>query len=64
MDSPLGPVITGIFMIDLEIKVGPKFSRHMTKWKKYTVDTIAYINPKSVNCVLIEKYQHKYLIYF
>ena len=51
-------------MIDLEIKVGPKFSIHMTKWKKYTADTIAYINPKSVNCVLIEQYQHKYLIYF
>ena len=39
MGSPLGPVIAGIFMVDLERNVIPKLSTHMTKWKRY-VDNI------------------------
>ena len=52
MGSPLGPVIAGIFMVDLERNVIPKLSTHMTKWKRYVDDTITYINPSSINYVL------------
>ena len=31
MGSPLGPLITGIFMLDLERNVMPKLATHMTK---------------------------------
>ena len=40
MGSPLGPVIVGIFMLDLERNVTLKLSTHMTKWKRYVDDTI------------------------
>ena len=50
-------------MIDLDPKWAQS-SQYMTKWKKYTADTTANINPSSVNYVLIEQFQHKYLIYF
>ena len=33
MGSSLGPVIAGIFMVDLEGNVIPKLSTHMTKWR-------------------------------
>ena len=39
MGSPLGPVIVGNFMEDLERNVIPKLSMHMTKWKRYVDDT-------------------------
>ena len=42
MGSPLGPVIAGVFMADLERNVIPKLSTHMNKWKRYVNDTIAY----------------------
>ena len=40
MRSPLGPVIAGIFTVDLERNVIPKLSIHMTTWKRYVDDTI------------------------
>ena len=48
----LGPVIAGIFMVDLERNVIPKLSTHMTKWKRYVDDTITYIKPSSIDYVL------------
>ena len=32
MGSPLGPLIAGIFMVDLERNVVPKLATHMTEW--------------------------------
>ena len=52
MVSPFGPVIAGIFMVDLERNVIPKLSIHMTKWKRYEDDTITYIKPSSINYLL------------
>ena len=43
MGSRLGPVIGGIFMVDLERNVIPKLSTHMTEWKRYVDDIMAYI---------------------
>ena len=52
MGSPLGPVIVGNFMVDLERNVIPELSMHVTKWKRYVDDTITYIKPSSIDYVL------------
>ena len=57
MGSPLGPVIVGIFMVDLERNVIPKLSTRMTKWKRYADDTKTYIKSSSINYVL-KKYKN------
>ena len=51
MGSPLGPVISGIFMVELERTVIPQLSDHMLPWKRYVDDTIAWINPDTVQIV-------------
>ena len=52
MGSRLESVTAGIFMVDLERNVMPKLSTHMTKWERYVDDTIAYINPTSIDYAL------------
>ena len=52
MGSPLGPVLAGIFMVDLETKVIPTVKKHMTPWWGYVDDMIAYIKEKEINTVL------------
>ena len=51
MSSPLGPVIAGIFMVELERTVNPKLSQHMLPWKRYVDDTIVWIKEESINFV-------------
>ena len=51
MGSPLGPVIEGIFMVDLERNGILKVSTHLTKWERYVDDTITFIKPCSINYV-------------
>ena len=41
MGSPLGPVLAGIFMVDLERNILPTLSDVMTSWKRYVDDTIS-----------------------
>ena len=52
MGSPLGPVLAGIFMVDLETKILPKLTKHMTPWYRYVDDTIAYIFERDIETVL------------
>ena len=35
MGSPLGPIIVGIFMVELERNLLPTLSQYMTSWKWY-----------------------------
>ena len=42
--SPLGPVMTKIFVVDLKKNVIAKLSIHMTNWKKHVDDKITYIH--------------------
>ena len=48
MESPLGPVLAGIFMVSLENTLMPKLSEHMGPWKRYVDDTITTIKPQSI----------------
>ena len=48
MDSPLGPAIADIFMVQLEKNLMPTLSKHMKSWKRYVDDTISYAK---VDCI-------------
>ena len=52
MGSPLGPVIAGIFMVELERNLLPTLSQYMTSWKRYIDDTISYVKVDCIENVL------------
>ena len=52
MDSPLGPVHAGIFMVELERTILPTLREHMRPWERYVDDTISYIKEESIEHVL------------
>ena len=52
IDSPLGPVLAGIFMVELERTILPTLKEHMSPWKRYVDDTISYIKEESIEHVL------------
>ena len=52
MGSPLGPIIAGIFMVELERNLLPKLSSYMTCRKRYVDDTIAYVKLDAIDHVL------------
>ena len=53
MGSPLGPVIAGIFMAELERTLFPRLMEYMTPWKRYVDDTIATIKLTPIDHVLM-----------
>ena len=53
MGSPSGPVIAGIFMVELERTLLPRLTEYMTPWKQYVDDTIATIKLTSIDHVLM-----------
>ena len=52
MGSPLGPVIAGIFMVELERNLLPTLSQYMISWKRYIDDTISYVKVDCIENVL------------
>ena len=52
MGSPLGPVIAGIFMVELERNLLPTLSQYTTSWKKYVDDAIWYVKVDCIENVL------------
>jgi len=52
MGSPLGPVLAGIFMVDLERTLLPELRSHMLPWKRYVDDTITWIKAESIPYVI------------
>ena len=52
MLPPLGIVIAGIFMVELERSLIPTLMEHMTPWKRYVDDTTAVIKLSSIEHVL------------
>ena len=50
---PLGPVIAGIFMVELERTLLPRLTEYMTPWKQYVDDTIATRKLTSIDHVLM-----------
>ena len=52
MGSPLGPVLSGIFMVELENNLIHTLSEHLTCWKRYVDDTICFIKNDSIDYVI------------
>ena len=52
MGSPLGPVLSDIFMIELETSLLPELTDYIQFWKRYLDDTICFIKVGSVNYIL------------
>ena len=53
MGSPLGSVIAGIFMVELDRTLLPRLIEYMTRWKRYVDNTIATIKLRSIDHVLM-----------
>ena len=51
MESPLGPVLTEIFMVHLERTLMPALEKFMKPWRRYVSDTITNIKPHFVTVV-------------
>ena len=51
MGSPLGLVLTGIFMVHSERTLMPELEKFMKSWKRYVDDTITYIKPDLITDV-------------
>ena len=52
MGSPLGPVLTGIFMTELETSIIPFLGRSVLKWKRYVDNTFCYVKIGTVNDIV------------
>ena len=53
MGSPLGPVLAGIFMVNLERLLVPKLNVYINFWRRYVDDLIALVKIGSVECLSI-----------
>ena len=52
MEFPLGAVLAGIFMVDLERTLIPELEKFMKPLKRYVNDTITYIKPDLITDVI------------
>ena len=52
MGSPLGPILAGIFMVELENTLVPKLKQKIKNWRRYVDDTFVYVKNGSVEYVL------------
>ena len=52
MGSPLGPVLAGIFMVELETRIMPTVTDNISHWRRYEDDTFLFIKKGYVEHVL------------
>ena len=52
MCSPLGPVLAGIFMVELENTLVTTLSNHLMSWKRYVNDTNCFLKEDSIEHVM------------
>ena len=52
MGSPLGLVLAGIFMVELERSLVPKLSSYIKFWKRFVDDTITFANIEAIDHIL------------
>ena len=52
MGSPLGPVLAGIFMVELETPIVPTLENIVLNWKRFVDDTIVYVENGSIDIIL------------
>ena len=44
MWSPLGPVLTGIFMVELKTRILPTLGNRVFNCKRFVDDTVGYVD--------------------
>ena len=49
MGSPSGPMLTAIFMVELERAIASTLGNLLGKWKRYADDTYCTVKTDSVN---------------
>ena len=52
MGSPLGPILAGIIMVELENSIVPKLNSHLQFWKRYVDHTLIIVKEGSISHVL------------
>ena len=52
MVSPLGPVLAGILMVELERSLVPKLSSYIKFWKWFVDGTITFANIEAIDHIL------------
>ena len=52
MGLPLGSVIAGIFMVELETSIIPTLGRPLLKWKRYVDNRFCYLKIDTANNIL------------
>ena len=52
MGSPLGQVLAGIIMVELENSIVPKLNSHLQFWKRYVDHTLIIVKEGSISHVL------------
>ena len=52
MGSPLGPVLTGIFMVELEIRIPPTLGNTILNQKRFVDETIGYVKNGGIDIIL------------
>lgn len=52
MGSPLEPVLTDVFIIELEKAVSPELTECNKYWNRYVDDTISFIKIGTINCII------------
>ena len=52
MGSPLGPVLAGIIMVELENYMVPRLSNHLHFWRRHVDDTFTFVKEESITFVL------------
>ena len=54
MGSPFGPILPGIFVVELETTIVPTLNNLLRKWKRYVDDTYCIVKTDSVNEILLK----------
>ena len=54
MGSPLGPILAGIFMVELGRSLVPKLSNYIKFWKRFVDDTITFANIEAIDHILTD----------
>ena len=49
MGYPLGSILAGIIMVELENSIVPKLNSHLRFWKRYVDDTLTIVKEGSIN---------------
>ena len=54
MGSPFGPILPGIFVVELKTTIVPTLDNLLRKWKRYVDDTYCIVKTDSVNEILLK----------